>query len=315
MTDRMITYKNFLMVLLTLLFLITQSAVIYSQITIGSLDKPENSAVLELKSDNDDKGFLGPRVELKSIYDMSTIKNPANSLIVYNTKDSDPAEVYIESERVRAHRFYYWTGQKWIEIVGKKYARENVERAFANIGIPRPALYILNGTEGIFHTYYQDMKGIRNFMQSVGNNTSKLVPMKETVNYTNNAVKFDQSLSRITLEPGIYSITFSYEFIPIYSTTKIVNCTYSAYYMDFPNNRISNGSVVQETVRVYSASMHNDDIVSDHGGSFNYVAHIFVTTNWEVKLGRTTCSCTFSPGFSMPNRSTFLYISRLGDSL
>jgi len=298
-----------------LLILIIQSPVAYSQVTIGSTENPHESAILELKSENDDKGFLGPRVELDNIYDNHTIVNPASSLIVYNTKNSDPS-IIPESERVRANRFYYWTGNKWIEIVGKKYARENTEQAFANIGIPRPALYILNGSDIIFHIYYQDMKGIKNFMQSVGNNTSKRVPVRETLNYTNNAVKFNQSLSTITLEPGIYSITFSYEFIPIYSSSKIVNCTYSAYYMDFPSNKKeSNGTISQQMVRIYSGSQHNDDILSDHGGSFNYVTQILTTTMWEIRLGRSPCGCTGSAGFSMPNRSTFLYISRLGDSL
>lgn len=315
MKNRSIINHRFLLRLFTFLMLI-QSYTVYSQVTIGAMDKTEDSALLELRPENEDKGFLGPRVELRDIYDVSTIQNPANSLIVYNIKDSDPNEVYAESERVRANRFYYWTGLKWVEIVGKYYARENAEQAFAQIGIPRPALFILDGSEKIFYTYYQDMKGIRNFMQSVGNNTSKLVPMRQTLNYTNNAVSFNQSLSRITLEPGIYSITFSYEFIPIYSTTKIVNCTYSAYYMDFPTNTIeSNNTVTKGTVRLYSGSFHNDDIISDHGGSFNYVTHILVPTTWDIRLGRAPCTCSRSAGFSMPNRSTFLYISRLGDSL
>ena len=310
MTNKLIiSSKRFLLLLFSLVF---QLVTVRAQVTIGSLDEPDESAILELKSDN--KGFLMPRTKLKDIYDQTTIQEPAVGLIVFNTENSNPTEVVKESERVKAKRLYYWTGQKWIKLPTKHYVRGNLEQIFANAGAPRPALYTLNGNDKIFFPYYLDMKGISNFMYNVGNNTSRDVPMKEILNHTDNTVHFDEKSSTLSLQPGIYKITFAYEFIPIVESGG-ADCEYSAYYMDFPKNtRETDGSIKKEIFRMYSGSRHTYGILSDHGGSFSYTAQILTPTEWKVSLGRTPCECSRVRGFAMPNRSTFLYISRLSDS-
>ena len=310
MTNKSIFYKKFFFSLL--LLFVCQPAILHAQITIGSLDSPNDSAVLELKPENSDLGFLVSRIKLKNIYDQATIKAPATGLMVFSTEDSNPAEVPKESERVRANRFYYWTGKMWTEVTSKHYVRKNMEQVFANVGAPRPALYLLDGTDKIFYPY-RDMRGIFNFMQRVDNNTSRDVPMKEILNYTDDAVIFDERSSTVVLEPGIYKITFTYEFIPIFEANG-ADCEYSTYYMDFPTNiKESDGSIEKSTTRLFSGSRHSYGHFSDHGGSFSHAVQILTPTEWRVSLGRTSCECTRKAGFAMPNRSTSLYILRLSD--
>lgn len=77
-----------------------------AQVTIGSGEKPDESALLDLKQNVDgtsQKGFLGPRVALESITDQQTVLDPANGLLVYNTGEGDL--MYIG--------YVYWNGSEW----------------------------------------------------------------------------------------------------------------------------------------------------------------------------------------------------------
>ncbi|WP_343662338.1 hypothetical protein [Chryseobacterium mucoviscidosis] len=65
--------------------IIVLNTFIYAQIGVG-ISNPHSSAMLEISSTN--KGFLPPRIELKSFTDGTTIPNPAKGLIVYNTNTS-----------------------------------------------------------------------------------------------------------------------------------------------------------------------------------------------------------------------------------
>jgi hypothetical protein len=311
MTNKLIiSTKKYLLLLFLLIFpLVT----VYPQVTIGSLSEPDESAILELKSGENNKGFLMPKVKLKDIYDQTTIKESAIGLIVFNTENSDPIEVAKESKRVKANHFYYWTGLRWIKIISRHHIKENLKQILADIGAPRPALYTLNGNDKIFPPYL-DMKGIFNFMSNVNNNTSKNVPMTEVLNYTDSTVRFNQASSTLLLQPGIYKMTFAYEFIPILESDG-ADCEYSAYYMDFPQDtKEADGSIKKDTFRMYSASRHTYGWLCDHGGSFSYTAQILTPTEWKISLGRAPSECSRVRGFAMPNRSTFLYIFRLSDS-
>ncbi|WP_242499276.1 tail fiber domain-containing protein [Flavobacterium sp. 140616W15] len=66
---------------------------------------PDNSAVLELSATN--KGFLPPRITLKSTTDNTTITNPAAGLLVYNTAADGTGMTTV------APGYYYWNGTKW----------------------------------------------------------------------------------------------------------------------------------------------------------------------------------------------------------
>ncbi len=66
---------------------------------------PDNSAVLELSATN--KGFLPPRITLKSTTDNTTITNPATGLLVYNTATAGTGVATVTPG------YYYWNGAKW----------------------------------------------------------------------------------------------------------------------------------------------------------------------------------------------------------
>ncbi len=73
--------------------------------------QPHESAILELNvnelTSGSKKGFLGPKLALKSNVDVATIPNPAVGLLVYNlgTESTFPVE-----------GFLYWNGSEWIKF-------------------------------------------------------------------------------------------------------------------------------------------------------------------------------------------------------
>jgi hypothetical protein len=86
-----------------ILFFLFVSSAAFAQTGIGTTT-PEASAKLDVSSSN--KGFLPPRVTLTSITDNTTIPNPANGLLVYNT-GTNPNLVA---------GYYYWNGSNWATI-------------------------------------------------------------------------------------------------------------------------------------------------------------------------------------------------------
>ena len=72
----------------------------FSQVGINT-DSPHSSAALEVYSD--DMGVTFPNVSLSDYTDVSTIHNPKESLIVYNTNNN----LYGKKG------YYFWNGTKW----------------------------------------------------------------------------------------------------------------------------------------------------------------------------------------------------------
>jgi hypothetical protein len=68
--------------------------------------QPDNSAILDVNSTS--KGLLIPRVALVSTDDVTTIPNPATSLLIYNTGTGGMSQA----------GFYYWNGSHWIQAIG-----------------------------------------------------------------------------------------------------------------------------------------------------------------------------------------------------
>lgn len=148
----------------TLLFLFFYSSNLKSQVTIGMLDPPHESAVLELKSDNNNMGFLATRIALSDIFDTSTIASPATGLLVYNTKNSDVNDVPVVQHQVKADKFYYRGGNQWIEIISMTEVRRNIELSLSELGVSRPALYTLNATDSLMNGSNPTAKPFRNML-------------------------------------------------------------------------------------------------------------------------------------------------------
>lgn len=84
----------------------------FSQVGIGT-NTPNPSAALDVSSTN--KGFLLPRVALTSAQDLTTVPNPVQGLMIYNT-----TEAYDNSNNLVLKKgFYYCTGQSWVLVTDK----------------------------------------------------------------------------------------------------------------------------------------------------------------------------------------------------
>lgn len=312
-----------------------------AQVTIGSLDPPHSSAVLELKASN--KGFLGPQVHLTDIWDKVTVPDYTDGLLVLNMNDSDQDIPY--ASRVKSGKYYYWSGDRWIELVATKALTENIEQTLSMKGIPRPAIFILNGKQHIFshdpvgsgNDKYDNMLGVINPLKGIGEDQSVYLPLAERVNYTSGTVVLDsvnidgnKKKFTITFQPGIYSIIFTYEFVPADTAENgqydpgSDYCWSAVYFMQFPVNiRNSNGTISTGLTRIESNCYHGpgkwkykEGRFADHGNTISYVAVLLTETVWDVAFGTGSgdAACNGYGGFSMPNRSTFLYISRMGDA-
>jgi hypothetical protein len=67
---------------------------------------PHSSAMLEVKSTG--KGFLPPRINLQSVTDVTTVANPAEGLLIYNTNPSITNGC--------GTGYYYYCGTKWMKL-------------------------------------------------------------------------------------------------------------------------------------------------------------------------------------------------------
>ncbi|HPB24968.1 MAG TPA: tail fiber domain-containing protein [Bacteroidales bacterium] len=104
------TAKQQLLSALILGFFLLLSAYGYSQQGVSintSGTSADPSAMLDVSSDS--KGLLIPRVSLTSVSDVTTIPNPAISLLVYNTNASMTGG---------AAGFFYFNGTIWVQAIG-----------------------------------------------------------------------------------------------------------------------------------------------------------------------------------------------------
>ncbi len=289
---------------------------LHAQITIGSGDPPHPGAVLELKSN--DKGFLGPRVQLQRISSPDPVINPAKGLLVFNIGDSGSG-----SEQVKKERFYSWSGTEWVEFVYEEAIEGEITQIMDDAGIPRSAIFHLNGTDIIDGG---TQLGMLDAMKGLGLGEATKLIFKETYNMTNNnvthAIAYDCSF--LLFKKGVYSITFAYQFVPSkpYKTEyryRENDCIASSYFVDFPLER--NG-ITGDRARIHNVAYHEKGDYSQHGGSISYVVKIESDgTQWQVQFGagQSGASCNYQPGhkaipgFSLVNESTFLLVTRMGD--
>jgi len=96
---------------LTLIIIVIFSVNVNSQIGIGTA-VPNSSTLVDVVSN--DKGFLGPQIPLLSRTDKTTIPNPVNGLLVYNTTTLNGNE-----NTVLTPGYYYWKDTSWQKFVTK----------------------------------------------------------------------------------------------------------------------------------------------------------------------------------------------------
>jgi len=295
--------KKIIIVQLVLIHLLPIN--IEAQVTIGSGNPPHESAMLDLQSS--DKGLLISRVSLTGRYDNTTIPDAVPGLLVLNISEPDMSQD--ADERVYPYRFYYRVeGSRpgWERFIGHDELEYKLDREISKLSIPRPTLLYLDGTDMLSN----DRPGIRNFMDGITPNSTRDIPLMDSINHSGGSVKLKEgTTSTIILEPGIYNIIFAYLFIPTISTG--INCNVSSYFMDFPFYPEDGSSL--KSVRVYSNTYHNVQDKSSHAATINFISPIKQRTEWTVKLGAGPSECTGVSGFSLPNRNTFIYITKVGD--
>ncbi len=283
---------------------------IIGQVTIGADTEPHESAVLDVKAS--DKGFLGPRVALTGKYDNATIPNPASGLLVINTSEPDMSQP--EEERVYPYIFYYWVEDptpRWERFIGHDELEYWVEEEIKKWAMPLPAMFYMNGRDLLETNRY----GGKDFMYGVSSGSSKPIPLTNNFNRSDGNVTLKPGTeSTIILEPGIYNIIFAYLFIS--PNTYESPCNISSYFMDFPF--YANDGSARKNIRIYSTTYHAQRQLASHASTMNFVAPIRVKTEWEVRLGAWGGSDSRSckpnhKGLSLPNRNTFVYITKVGD--
>ena len=299
------------LILLTVIFTgLISSGKIIGQVTIGADSPPHSSAILELIAS--DKGFLGPRIALNDTEDVVTILDPADGLLIFNTKNSDLS--VDEGKRVAAGKFYYWSTNlnKWLEIIDSDELENRIEAELAKLGIPRPAIFRVNGTNDIPVT--QAGKGINNILSGVLYGNQIPVPFITEVNKIPEYLTFEIIAGKptLTFKPGVYSISFSFNF---FATSSAPNCTNSSYFMEFPIDL----SAGDDRARIHANVPHVGGSNGHHSGSISYVTKLTEINTWTILFGLgqagncLTTSYYGRGGHSLSNDGSFLYILRIAD--
>lgn len=88
----------------------------HGQVTIGSATKPHDKALLDLKENEDgtsSKGFILPRVALKSAIDFFGTNQHEKGTTVYNTTTTPVTDASVAPEDRVSTGFYYNNGVRW----------------------------------------------------------------------------------------------------------------------------------------------------------------------------------------------------------
>lgn len=107
-------------------------------------NRPDKSSAVEIASPN--KGLLIPRVALTSATDVTTVNNPANSLLIYNEKEID--------NELHAG-YYYWSAaeSKWISFSTSLHSNNtSVSHGGQNLDVTPSTI---NNSDGTTTTDYQ----------------------------------------------------------------------------------------------------------------------------------------------------------------
>lgn len=120
----MLKHKINLLLLISFFFIVNT----YSQVTIGSNEKPVDGALLQLKnidnitdsSMNSTKGLLLPRVKLTDIESLTDISGGSGEeinligLSIYNTN------TFCQNEKMHYEGMYVWDGEQWVNLSNSK---------------------------------------------------------------------------------------------------------------------------------------------------------------------------------------------------
>lgn len=103
--------------ILFLFCLLSATGYVYPQVTIGTEDDPHRDAVLDLKSADNNKGLLLPRLNLVDVNEPEPMKRHVAGMVVYNLGENNVPAGY-----------YYNDGYQWVQIFDSQVsAWRNIE--------------------------------------------------------------------------------------------------------------------------------------------------------------------------------------------
>ncbi|SDI37856.1 hypothetical protein [Chryseobacterium jejuense] len=102
----------------------------YSQVGINTNASPDVSAALHINSTN--KGLLIPRVSLSGVTDITTIKNPANGLLVFNLADANNGTPLNTNDDVVKNKLYSFSNGRWNAFVNGEELNQKINNILLN---------------------------------------------------------------------------------------------------------------------------------------------------------------------------------------
>lgn len=248
--------KTLIAKILCVAMMLLVSQHIYGQTGIGT-QNPHTSSALEVSSAN--RGVLIPRISLLSTKDVTTIPNPGNSLLVYNT-----ATAGVSPDNVTPNCYYFnQTTATWIRLITNISLNAELDK----IGMPQSAVFQLK-------------TNITNFLNGTTSGNLQNVPMAELSNTVkDNAVVFNSTTNTITFKPGNYEITFVYE-----ANHNLAGCSVSSYFVNFPT-----GTGTFTPVHTNGSHAQGVPVTSEigsHGGTLRFTSKIDSDADWIIQMGR-----------------------------
>ncbi len=287
METKLITPTSFIMTWLknsVFIFFTLLSGAVYSQQgvsinTAGSVADP--SAMLDVSSAS--KGLLIPRVSLISVNDITTIPNPAVSLLVYNTNAAMAGG---------AEGFWYFNGTIWVQALGPQ-GIQGVQGATGPTGA--------QGIQGVTGATGAD--GALNAWSLLGNSgtvdgtnfigTTDNVPLNFTVN--------NQKAGRI----GANGSTFiGYQAGNVNTATKSTGFGYQALYANttgVDNTAFGYRTLYTNTTGFYNTAIGLNAMTANTTGNHNTATGMFALLN------NTTGSFNTASGVSALRENTTGY--------
>lgn len=280
--------KNNVSVLI--LLILSSLSILQAQVGIGTTN-PDLSSVLDVNSVS--KGMLIPRVSLSGTTDITTIINPANSLLVYNTATTTGTNAVIPS-------FYYWDGSEWI-LLGMDAAKMG---------------WLIEGNEGTTSNHF--LGTTDNTKLSIRTNNTEKVRITtrgqiETYN-TDNSVFIGENAGNSSNYTGTLNSVFIGKNAAVSNTTGIRNniIGVDAFINNvsgienvvigtqaLQNNTNGNGNIIlgQSAGNVITSGVDNIAIGRNSGPNTNWISNTialgpFSTTTayGQVRIGNTNTS-------------------------
>lgn len=156
----------------------------------------------------------------------------------------------------------------------------------STMSIPTPAVFSLT-------------QNVTNFLKNANAGIAQKIPKMAMIKNMIKGLSYDEAQSAVTLPPGTYQMTLTYE------ATHSIACTVSSYFFDFPAD--------EGRARIHTTATHMGNHLSNHGGTISYIGTLTREKKFSLDLGRgQSGNCTGS-NLELMSKATQFLIYRIGD--